>query len=142
MPLYTFLHNLLNELVEIADIIRLQKQKQNSFSARGVYVLEAAEHNAQTAIAVADMQQQQQQQQQLHQVQQVPAHHFHPQAQPQQQLHQHHHHHQQAQSQTYYNSVPISAQAQGNTLALVDGAVHMSQAQNMQVTGNHPDRVL
>jgi hypothetical protein len=130
-----FLHNLLNVLVQIANKVGLPKRK--SSSARGVYVLEAAEHNAQTAITVADIQQQQQ----LHQVQQVAAHHFHPQAQPQQQLHQHHHHHQQTQSQTYYN-VPIPTQAQGNTLALVDAAVHMSQAQNMQVTGNLPNSVL
>jgi hypothetical protein len=118
-----------------------------SSSVRGVYVLETAEHNSQTAIAVADIQQQQQQQQQQlqRQVQQVPAPHFHPQAQPQQQLHHHHHHHQQAQAQaqaqaqqTYYNNVSIPSQAQGNALALVDAAVRMSQGQNMQVTGNPP----
>jgi hypothetical protein len=88
-------------------------------SVRGVYVLETAEHNAQAAISVADIQQQQ------HQVQQVPAPHFHPQAQPH-----HHHHHQQPQAQTYYNNPPLPTQA------AADAAVHMSQGQNMQVTGN------
>lgn len=113
-------------------------------SVRGVYVLETADHSAQTAVTVTDMQQHQQllqhqvqqvQQvqpgQQDQQVQQVSIPQFHPQAQPQQQFH-----HQQAQAQAYYNNVPMPAQVQGNGLALVDTGVHIPPGQNMQVAGN------